>query len=540
MDRTNRGRIVRGLAMTLAAAVGGSLTIAPAIADDVTAEAPTVSWGACPKDVADEAVGMQCAEVPVPLDYDQPDGTKITVMISRVASAKPADRLGVLMLNPGGPGLALSQPADMINLGLPTSVTDSYDLIGMDPRGIGHSTPVHCGFTAEEDYRGNVAPWAKDAAAVARQAKAAKAVAERCAANDKDSILPHLSTANIARDMDHIRGLLGEKKISYYGASYGTALGSTYASMFPERTDRVVIDSNLGATTSNRASIRRFGLGMEDRFGDFATYLAERHDSYGLGRTPGQVRKNYLAMGEKLDQQPIAGVDGALFRFTTFASLYGDSSFLPQARLWQSLVDGDESAVRRNLDHDQLAGAPGVPPVSDPTSRAAEPSPYDNIWSAYLGITCNDSPFPRDVRTYQRDVAQDRKRYPLFGAASANITPCAYWPEPAEKPATITDDGPANILILQNLRDPATPHRGGELARAKFGDRARLVSIDQGGHGAYVYNDNACGLDVTTSYLVDGTFPDDDVFCPATKGSGLKLDAAGKQRRADTLKRLDR
>ncbi len=120
------------------------------------------------------------------------------------------------------------------------------------------------------------------------------------------------------------------------------------------------------------------------------------------------------------------------------------------------------------------------------------------------------------MRTYQRNVAVDRLRHPMFGAAAANITPCAFWPsEPVEPPVRITDDGPSNVLILQNLRDPATPLAGAKDLRRAFGDRARMVTADQGGHLAYLFLDNTCANDVATEFLVTGKRPHRDLFCRA-------------------------
>ncbi|NEE37661.1 alpha/beta hydrolase, partial [Streptomyces sp. SID7982] len=163
------------------------------------------------------------------------------------ASTNPDKRRGTLMLNPGGPGgSGLSQPAFLANRGIPSEVLDTYDVIGMDTRGIGRSTPVACGFTPEGPYFANIPPYAVDDAAVSARAKVVKEVAEQCARRDKDGVLPHLTTANTARDLDRIRAALGEEKTSFLGYSYGTALGAAYASMFPERSDRIVLDSNIG------------------------------------------------------------------------------------------------------------------------------------------------------------------------------------------------------------------------------------------------------------------------------------------------------
>lgn len=546
LRRPRQSRLRRGLATLFAAGLTASLLAAPANAQQDPTDnqrgpgpASTVTWGPCPDDVEDTSGRLQCATVEAPKDYDEPDGDRIEVMISRLASQKPQQRRGVLLLNPGGPGGAgLSQPADLAALGIPRSVLDSYDLIGVDPRGVGHSTPVTCGFTDEQGWTGNIPPYAPHSPAVAEQARTAKAVADQCAANDPEGLMAHISTANTARDLNHIRAALGERKASFFGVSYGTALGSAFASMFPEQTDRVVIDSNLGTTSLNQDALRRFGLGMEDRFVDFAHFAAERHDSYGLGRTPAEVRGNYFELAERLDRTPVAGVDGASFRLGIFVGLYSTKNFAQTAQLWQSLAAGNAERVPAGLAED-LAGR-GLPTVPSAKGTAGV-SPLDNGFAAFQAVTCNDTEWPEDVAGYQRAVARDRIRYPMFGAASANINPCAYWHhEPGEADVPVNPRGPENVLVVQNLRDPATPHLGGQLIRKSFGARARLVSIDQGGHGAYVYGDNPCGLNVTTNFLVDGTFPAEDTFCGASRESGLQLDPAGQQQRQRTLERIRR
>jgi len=482
--------------------IGALAAVIPATAGESTAGRPTVGlqWAACPQDVVvPPAVQgqVQCAKVPVPLDYRDPDGTQIEIMVSRIASTKPEKRRGVLMFNPGGPGgTGLDQPGFLVGQGLPASVMDAYDLIGMDTRGVGHSAPVSCGFVLGDAYWANIPPYAVDDADVTRQAEIAEEVAARCAENDTDGRLRHLTTANMARDLDRIRAALGEEKASFYGASYGSALGAAYASMFPRSTDRIVLDSNIGDTHLDRDGLRRYALGMEQTFPDFATWAAARHDSYGLGRTPQQVRRTYLTLAERFDRTPAPdGLTGAFFRGITFAYLYNERQYGNLARTWQSYLD------------------PGQAPSQAETAAAA-PSPNDNAFTVFLAVTCNDVQWPKDVATYRRAVAEDRKRYPLFGAASANITPCAYWKyEPSEPPVAISDKGARNVLVLQNRQDPVTPLAGGKLLREKFGQRARLVTANQSGHGVYVLSGNACALNLTTSYLVEGTMPARDTTC---------------------------
>ncbi|WP_374985452.1 alpha/beta hydrolase [Streptomyces fradiae] len=496
-----RGIAGRSLALLVVLGLSGPPADVPA-----AAETPRTEWGRCPDDVVAEAAPteLQCATVHVPQDYTDPEGEQIGLTVSRLAATDPDKRRGILMLNPGGPGgsgLALS--ALLVSRGLPSSVTDRYDLIGMDTRGVGRSTPVSCGFTADSPYYSNIPPYAVDDAAVTAQAEIAERTAEQCADNDPDGRLRHITTANTARDLDRIRAALGEEKTSYLGYSYGTALGAAYASMFPERTDRIVLDSNIGDTHLDRDGMRRYALGMEQTLPDFARWAARRHGSYGLGRTPAQVRASYLTIAGTLDDAPVAGIDGSLFRLLTFGHLFKRTQYPRLAQTWQALREGDEATARGlRAAHGEKGGG--------------ALSPTDNALSVFLSVTCNDVEWPEDVTTYRRSVAEDRERYPLYGAATANITPCAFWPyAPAEPPVEIDTEGPRNVLLLQNRRDAPTPHRGGKMLREKFGDRARLVTVDDSGHGVYVLGDNSCALNTATRYLVVGEMPEKDTFCRA-------------------------
>lgn len=495
---TRRHRVRRGVVTVVAAGLVAWLVAVPAGAEPRAG----LAWGACPEDVATGGLALECTTVPVPLDYRDQDGRTIDLTVSRLASTDPAKRRGVLLLNPGGPGgSGLSLPADLASRGIPASVLDAYDLIGMDTRGVGHSTPVSCGFTADQDYLGNIPPYAVDDAAVTRQAAIARDVAEQCAAHDDDDVLRHLSTANNARDLDRIRAALGEEKASFLGYSYGTALGAAYASMFAGTTDRVVLDSNLGDTFLDHDGMRRFGLGAEETFPDFARWAAKRHASYGLGRTPAEVERTYFRLAGQLDEAPMNGIDGRLFRLVLFAGLYSEVKYGLTAQIWQSVARDDAAAAHR-LTGELLA--------------EGTPAAGDNAWTVFLAVTCNDVDWSADLGTYRQAVAQDRERYPKYGAAAANVTPCAYWPyEPAEPPVAIDDDGRENVLLLQNLRDPATPLRGAELLDEKFGPRSRLVTVDGSGHGVYVFGGNPCALNVATGYLVDGDLPANDVSCRA-------------------------
>ncbi|MFF7551657.1 alpha/beta hydrolase [Streptomyces olivaceus] len=489
----------KSLVSALAVAVVAALSSAGCSSAD--AGEPKLDWGECTKDVA--APGVECTTLKVPLDYEKPDGKKIEIAVSRMASKNPDKRHGVLLTNSGGPGgQTLTMPATLKKIGVPQSVLDTYDIIGVDPRGVGHSTPVTCGLEAT-DHPSNIPTYARTGADVTTEAKRVAAVADKCGKSKTADILPYITTANTARDLDQVREALGESKVSYYGVSYGTYLGSVYTTLFPERSDRVFIDSVTGPGGWDESFVRKFGEGFQNRFPDFAEFAAAQDEKYGLGATPEAVEKKYYEIAEKLDAEPSPeGYNGQVFRQVTFSSFYYDSELPNLAEIWKA------------LDTDQPVPTPSGGAEGGATTGTSKDIPADNYLASQMHVICNDSNWSEDVATYARNVEEDRAKYPMFGAAGADITPCAFWPsEPVEPPVKITDEGPSNILMLHNLRDNATPLSGAREMRAALGDRARMVTADQGGHLAYKYLDNKCADAIVTKFLLTGERPEKDTAC---------------------------
>jgi pimeloyl-ACP methyl ester carboxylesterase len=499
----------------------------------------SLTWGPCPASPTGLAnPGLECALLAVPLDHRAPEGATIDVAISRIKTATAEKRRGILIFNPGGPGgEGLDLPLFLSYL-LPAEVLAQYDLVGFDPRFIGHSTPLSCGLS---DLAANDAfPTAMQPGGFDATVNFARDVANACASTAGDQ-LPFATTANTARDIDLIRQALGEEKISYLGYSYGTYLGAVYASLFPERTDRIILDSSVGPSLVWRRQFRGFGLGGEIRFPDFAAFAAANDATYHLGSTPADVRKLYFKLRDQLEHDPIPlgegfFLDGDLFMGITFGSLYGDSSLPNLAQLWQLLASGEVQtgpgqATARALVRPFLAGGAGFPDV-----------PTDNNASAGLAVVCDDTGWSRSVEQYHRELALDTTIFPMFGGVGSNISPCAFWPnQPIERPIAISSKGPANILILENLRDPATPLPGALEMRAALGRRSRIVTVDQGGHGVYPVTPNACAHKIGTAFLAGGVFPDQDAFCPkeAVPPSPARsaLGVSGQKRAAEELRR---
>lgn len=484
-----------------------SWTAVPAAASPPTtpAQLGPPDWTECPN--AEQLDPRQeCALLTVPLDYDDPDGETIDVAVSRIESADPALRQGVILFNPGGPGgQGLNLPTAFAQL-LAPEVLERFDLIGFDPRFIGRSTPLTCGQEADAELGLKLIPWLRPGG-VEENYVVAQQLADDCAAHAGDQLV-HGTTANTARDMDRIREALGEEKISYVGYSYGSYLGAVYASLFPERTDRFVLDSVVNPYGIWRTVFRSWGPAVEIRFPDLTRWIAERHDQYGLGATSQEVRAKYFELTERLDAEPLPLPDllltGNQFRHATRSWLYGDALFAQAATLWQ-FVDA-------NTDD----GFTGTAPLLDEALADFPEVPEDNEVAGALAVLCGDADWPESLHTYRRDVRIDGFLFPVAGSMAANVWACAAWNhEPVDPRVPITDDGPSNLLLVQSLRDPATPYFGAVGMRAALGRRSRLVSIDAGDHGVFAFGVNACADAVTTAFLVSGSLPDEDPFCAA-------------------------
>lgn len=496
--------------------------------------AAPISWQpSCAELDPGAASNQQCGTLQVPLNYSNPSGQKITVAVSRIPAADPSHRRGVLLLNPGGPGGAgIDLPTQFATL-MPQSVLSQYDLIGFDPRGVGQSTPVSCGLTAGQAEQALV-PLTQnnnfnDTAAFM------KMVADKCAATS-GSLLPYITTNNTARDMDQIRQGLGEQKISYFAYSYGTYLGAVYASLFPQQSDRFVLDSNVDTNWVWRQQFRSWKLADYDRFPDFAKYLAANDATYHLGSSESRINAKFFALVEKLRQQPITflgiTVNDTMFRELTFSVLYNDASFSLGGQLWQA-ADGQTvpaSAVSKNA----LSSLQVMP-------KAAVAVPEDNGAASALAIACGDASWSRIPAQYKQELTADKLLFPKFGELGSNIWPCAYWHyQPQEQLTTITANRPTHILMIQNKRDPATPYVGAVETRLRLGNSARMVSVDQGGHAAAYLAANQCATNTVNEYLATGSLPAHDTTCAAENAQRMAPNSDAQQQAIDKLRRLVR
>ncbi|WP_207947012.1 alpha/beta hydrolase [Actinomadura sp. 7K507] len=462
----------------------------------------TLTWRPCAQPGG--PAGQECAELPVPLDYRSPDGPRLTLAVSRLRGERPPARRGTLIVIPGGPGSSgvqrLAQKGDAMR----EALGGAYDIVSLDPRGVGASTTARCGLDEDDRHLVTLRSWPGPDGDITENLAGSRRIAAACARNG-GAVLRSFTTANQVRDIDLFRRALGERRLSAWGISYGTYVAAVYAQKYPQHTDRWVLDSSNDPAPERvgRGWLANWAQGADDRFPDFAAWAAgPARDSEGLrlAERAEDVRPLFLDLAAQLDRAPkrttTAGVPltGNRLRQAMQNALYSDASFPSLARLVKQAQNPDATPVL--------------------TPDVAGPLPDEDAAVA-LAVICNDVRWPaKPVSAYQRAVAADRARHPLTAGMPVSINPCSFWKHaPADKPTRITGKGPSNILMIQNRRDPATPHFAGLKMRRALGDRARLVTVEHGGHGAYLSNGNRCGDHSVSRFLTTGHRPQHDTRC---------------------------
>lgn len=515
LSKTSAGLLVTGIFAF--SCIAGTLANG-VFAQDLPAPTPEqtppvtqkLNWKVC-DELAEELPenAQECSTLKVPLDYRDPHGKTINIAVSRAKTADPQTKRGAIFLNPGGPGGPGSALPQIFAELMPKEVLKYYDLIGFDPRGVGESTPVTCGLNAYEASHAMIPLTENDSFDDTKAFM--KKIAQKCAAKSGRTI-PHITTANTARDMDQIRQALGLRKISYLGYSYGSYLGAVYASKFPGQTDRFILDSATNPDWLWREQFRQWRLADKDRFPDFGQYAAARDSEYHLGTTEAQVRATYLKLVQKLNKSPIELIDGskfdgALFRAVSFGALYSDFNFPDLAYIWQAVDEITGTTSTKALQTHISALKPYV---------AALDVPMDNNAASALSVLCSDVAWSKAPEQYKAELKADKLIAPMFGEVGSIIGPCAYWQTGnREQPAAITDQGPRNVMIVQNMRDPSTPYIGAQGMRDQLGKRAHMVSVNEGGHAVAFIHPNTCATDAAANYFITGKLPKYDAVCDA-------------------------
>ncbi|MFJ6793029.1 alpha/beta hydrolase [Streptomyces sp. NPDC091268] len=502
----------------LIAAAGALATCLPLLSAVPAAAAPAPepvrekpAWSRCS---AELPASYECATIKVPLDYRRPAGRTLDLAISRIKSENPAKRHGVLLLNPGGPGGSGLDLPLMANESMPKDVRDRYDLIGFDPRGVGASSPVTCGLDdAEQNFDRPYRPetFAADVAW-------SRTVADKCR-EKSDGVLPYITTRNTARDMDSIRGALGERKISYLGYSYGTYLGAVYTQLFPGRTDRFVLDSGVDPGRVWRGMIQVWATEAEPAFARWTSWTAERAGEFGLGDSPKAVSDTFWALVARAEKDPIV-LDGQKITGDDIRAARAMFFYPAQAaaavKMLEDAADGKPrpaGAPAPDLKQFTQSArvARGAGPAKAASAFTAEPA-ADNGTAVFWSVLCGDTAaWPKYAEQYERDAVKAKAAYPLYGDFASNIKPCAFWDRPVESATPMRVK--ADVLTVQNEWDSQTPLVSGrDMHRSLKGSRM-VLALGGEGHGVYLADPRSCANAPVDAYLTTGRLPAEDITC---------------------------
>ncbi|MBU2667530.1 alpha/beta hydrolase [Actinoplanes bogorensis] len=480
----------------LAATAAITLTVIGVPASDAraagerTEAASLIKWTACTEPTL-RVRKAQCGFVDVPLDHSQPNGRKIQIAVSRIKHTVPAAKYqGVMLVNPGGPG-AKGRGLSVLGSLVPDGAGAAYDWIGFDPRGVGASKPS---LTCDNDYTGYNRPAYVPTTAKLEKTwlKRTEAYARACAQAGGD-LLDHVKTLDTVRDMDLIRYDLGARQINFYGFSYGTYLGQVYATRYPERVRRMVLDGVVNPTRvwydSNLDQDRAFDRNMQVYFG----WLAEHDRVFRLGKTTRAVRDRFYDEQQQLTRRPAGGVIGPSELTDIFLQAgYYTFGWADIGRAFSAWVrDGDASALKRLYD------------TNNPPGKDA-----DNNYAMYLATQCTDAPWPKSWTKWTADNWEVHRKAPFETWANAWYNaPCRTWGAPSGIPVTVSGETVPPILLISETLDAATPFTGSLEARKRFPRSVLVEGVGGTTHSGSLYG-NRCVDGTIADYLATGKLPD--------------------------------
>jgi len=444
--------------------------------------------------------GVECAEISVPLDYSKPEGETITLAMNKRAGKNVQ---GSLLVNPGGPG---GSGLDLVRNGVPSpfslELQRNFDIVGFDPRGVGSSSPVICENAAEQDASRQLQFDSSTDAGLAVMRKESAAYAALCAERTGER-LGFVDTKSVARDMDVMRALVGDKQLNYLGFSYGTSIGAHYAELFPQNVGRLVLDGAIDPKLSNDEITMGQAVGFE---GEIRSYMQNCLDSLDCPFT-GELEDGMTQLRDifaQVEKTPLVADDGRKVPIIDFINgfivpLYNDSTWPALSEALRNVIAGDVNDILF---------------FADATAGRENNGTYDgNGPAAFAAINCLDYPMDADATAMRANAQELTEAAPTLGKYLAyGAVGCEDWKfPPTGKPGEIKASGAAPIVVVGTTGDPATPYEWSQ-ALADQLDSASLVTFEGHGHTAYGRS-NECISDAVESYLIKGIVPAHGVTC---------------------------
>lgn len=453
-----------------------------------------IEWKPCDGNTNSE---VECGNIEVPFDYSDPERGSFVLFVKKHNASNPADRIGSMMVNPGGPGFGGSSLADDAQYYFSQDLIDRFDIIAWDPRGTGESTPaVDCVDTFDEYFGLDSPPETPDE----KQAliDASQAFNDKCAENS-GTILPYISTQASAQDINSLRLALGEENITFFGFSYGSELGTTWATMFPETVRAIVVD---GAVDPNATSIQE-GMnqakGFEGQLSAFLKQCSERTacEFHNGGKAEAAFDKLVLdidASPLEVSKNRTPVTQGVLFTAVAQA-MYSDY-------YWPQLSEALSAAQKGN-------GA-GILQLYDDYYQRKGDGTYGNELEAFLAISCLDDPGASSVEEVDSHIEDFIAAAPRLGGNFAYGYSCSLWPVKQAAKVTITGKGAGPIVVVGTTGDAATP-LDSTRKMAKSLEQGVLIVVDANQHTGY--GANSCVVKAVDDYLITLTVPKDETIC---------------------------
>jgi pimeloyl-ACP methyl ester carboxylesterase len=457
----------------------------------------SLKWSSC--------TGGQCAWLTVPVDYAKPDGD--TLRLALLKAPATGTRMGSLVFNPGGPGAPGTEYARAADQFVTRAVRRAYDFVGFDPRGVGRSAPIDCVTDADLDTFLGVDPTPDDPAEVRSFADEAKAFAESCGAK-AGALLRHVSTVDVAKDLDVLRAALGETKLTYLGKSYGTFIGSTYAGLFPKKVGRFVLDGVVPPELTAEQLNLGQAEGFERATRAWAASCVEGGDC-PLGADVEQVMTGLRDLLSSLDQTPLTRTgDARVTQLGEGWASYGVAFAMYDQRSWSQLDD----ALRAVVDEQDGSGLMKL--ANRYADRTATGRYTDNLMEVIYAVNCLDRPDTDSLTEHQKAAEESLAKAPTWGPYLLwSSLPCGFWPVKATNPPhKITAEGSGLIVVVGTTRDPATPYEWSVMLNEELAN-STLITWNGDGHTAYVRSKSACVNNAIDAYYLKGTPPPADLRC---------------------------
>lgn len=442
----------------------------------------------------------ECATLTAPLDYEDPTGPTVELALTRVAAT--GERLGSLFVNPGGPGGSAVDYAKAADVIVGDDVREHFDIVGLDPRGVGYGDLVECLTDAQLDDLAALEGTPDSPAEEQAVVEASRLPGAGCAAGSPD-LIGHVGTVDSARDLDIARAVVGDDVLNYLGKSYGTKLGATYAELYPQRVGRMVLDGALPASLDLVEVTRDQAIGFEGAVRDFAADCVQLDDCPLQGDAD-QATAQLRGWFDALDSNPLPAGDrdltGALASYAVLINLYVPDYDYDRLRpaLARAMEDDDPTELLALLD--------------SRISRGSDGRYEDNSSEAFYAITCLDQPFTGSVEQVRELSEEWGALAPTFGPSLAwSLLTCADWPATADVLRDTPAVGSNPILVVSGLHDPATPHAWGERLAAELSN-GHLLTWTGRAHTAYG-SGSACIDDAVDAYLTRGSLPAAEAVC---------------------------